>query len=181
MLAAAVDHVAANGAGGLSLRRLATAVGTSHRMLIYHFGSLEGLLVEVTRTVEARQRQVLGELVVDPDAPPGEIMWRFWRRLADPELRPLIRLFFELYGQALQGRPGTAAFLDEVVDRWVQPATEAAVRQGVPVGTARARARLGLATVRGLLLDLLTTGDEAGVDQAVREFISLYDLYDATS
>lgn len=52
LLAAAVEHVAAHGVGDLSLRRLAAALGTSHRMLVYHFGSREGLLVEVVREVE---------------------------------------------------------------------------------------------------------------------------------
>ncbi|CAM5689913.1 MULTISPECIES: hypothetical protein [Streptomyces] len=42
---------------------------------------------------------------------------------------------------------------------------------------ARNRARLGLATVRGLLLDMLATGDRAGVDAAMGEFFRLY--YDA--
>ena len=46
----------AAGIGDRSLRDIAAAVGTSHRMLIHHFGSREGLLTEVVRTVEANQR-----------------------------------------------------------------------------------------------------------------------------
>ena len=41
---------------------------------------------------------------------------------------------------------------------------------GIPLATARAHARLGLAVVRGLLLDLLATGDRAGVDAALEAF-----------
>ena len=43
LLAKAVDHVAAHGVADLSLRALAAALGTSHRMLLYHFGSKEQL------------------------------------------------------------------------------------------------------------------------------------------
>ena len=42
-----VDHFVAEGMGDLSLRKIAAAIGTSHRMLLYHFGSREGLLAAV--------------------------------------------------------------------------------------------------------------------------------------
>src|SRR3954449_4776723 len=136
LLAAAMEHVAEHGVGHLSLRALAAALGTSHRMLIYHFGSKEGLLVEVIRTVEARQRAALAELEraaggAPAGAMPAEVMRAFWARLADPALWPLERLFFEVYGQALQGRPGTTGLLDGVIDDWVEPMTASAVRAGV--------------------------------------------------
>ena len=59
LLAAAVDYAAEHGLADLSLRSLAAGLGTSHRMLIFHFGSKEGLLVEVVRAVEAQQRALL--------------------------------------------------------------------------------------------------------------------------
>src|SRR5689334_9627092 len=112
LLASAVDHVAQNGLGDLSLRQLAAAIGTSHRMLIYHFGSKENLLVEVVRVVERRQRDALAELDLDPDLTEAELFRRMWKRLADPALWPHERLFFELYGQALQGRGHSVHLLD---------------------------------------------------------------------
>jgi hypothetical protein len=39
---------------------------------------------------------------------------------------------------------------------------------------ARAHARLGVSVTRGLLLDLLATGDVAGVDAAMEAFIDVY-------
>src|SRR6478609_4110414 len=62
LLAAAVDHILEHGLGDLSLRELATAIGTSHRMLIYHFGSKEELIVAVIQTVEEMQRSTYAEL-----------------------------------------------------------------------------------------------------------------------
>src|SRR5690349_1562902 len=112
LLHAAVEHVAAHGISDLSLRQLAAALGTSHRMLVYHFGSKEGLLVAVVQEVEARQRQALAELSAEPGLSPLEQGTRLWQRLTDPALWPHERLFFEVYGQALQGRPHTTALLD---------------------------------------------------------------------
>jgi AcrR family transcriptional regulator len=138
-------------------------------MLIYHFGSKEGLLVEVVREVERRQKEHFTAVHADGD--PVEATRRMWRTLTDPSLWPHERLFFEMYGQALQGRKGTEALLDGIVDGWLESGTEVAERLGLPKEEARARARLGLAVVRGLLLDLLATGDRDGVDAAMEEFL----------
>ena len=73
LLAGAMEYVAEHGVGDLSLRGLAAALGTSHRMLIYHFGSREGLLIEVIRTVEAQQRAAIAAMLLDEDATPAEI------------------------------------------------------------------------------------------------------------
>ena len=172
LLAAAMDHVAEHGVGDLSLRGLAAALGTSHRMLIYHFGSREGLLIEVIRAVEAQQRAALAEMLLDEDASDADTMRRMWRRLADPALWPNERLFFELYAQALQGSAHAAPLLDGIVDLWVEPLTRIGVAQGRPEAEARAEARLGVAVTRGLLLDLLATGDREGVDAAMEHYIA---------
>lgn len=175
LLEAATGYVATHGIGDLSLRQLAAALGTSHRMLVYHFGSKEGLLVEVIRAVEARQRDALALLSSDVHLPPAEQARRMWQRVADPALWPHERLFFEVYGQALQGRPHATALLDGIVDTWLEPLTELNVARGMSPERARASARLGLAATRGLLLDLLATGDRAGVDEAMELFIALYE------
>jgi AcrR family transcriptional regulator len=171
LLAAAIAHVSQHGVGEISLRGLAAALGTSHRMLIYHFGSREALLIEVIRTVEEQQRMALAEILKDADEPPAEIMRRMWARVADPALWPNERLFFEVYAQALQGSPHALPLLDGIVDAWVEPLA-ALVAPDRPKDQARAEARLGVAVVRGLLLDLLATRDREAVDAAMERYIS---------
>jgi AcrR family transcriptional regulator len=171
LLAAAIEHVSRHGVGEISLRALAAALGTSHRMLIYHFGSREALLIEVIRTVEEQQRAALAETLEDTDAPPAEIMRRMWARVADPALWPNERLFFEVYAQALQGSPHALPLLDGIVEAWVDPLA-ALVAPERPEAEARAEARLAVAVVRGLLLDLLATGDRPAVDDAMERYIS---------
>jgi AcrR family transcriptional regulator len=170
-LALVMGYVAEHGVGELSLREIAAAIGTSHRVLIYHFGSREGLLVAVVQAVEAAQRAFMAELLSDPNLSQAEAMHAMWRRLADPSLWPNERLFFELYAQALQGRPGTGGLLDDIVDAWVAPAAEYAVERGLNPAEARAEARLGVAVIRGLLLDLLATRDRPGVDAAFERYV----------
>lgn len=168
MRAAAVGHALDAGIADLSLRQIAAAIGTSHRMLIYHFGSREGLLVAVTQAVEEQQRAALLK-----SGAASQDARHAWQHLSDPALWPQERLFFELYAYALRGRPGTEGFLDGIVESWVAPVAAALVEAGADEQTARADARLGVAVARGLLLDLLATGDRAGTTAAYERFIQL--------
>lgn len=170
LLAATLNHVRKHGMSELTLRQLAAKLGTSHALLTYHFGSKEELFVEVIRAVEARQREVLAELTTDPTQPWIDSLRELWRRISDPSLWPHERLFFEVYGQALQARPHTAKLLDGIVDSWLAPLTQLNLRMGLPARAARAYARLSIAVTRGLLLDLLATGDRKGVDEAFELF-----------
>ena len=141
LLAAAVDHALDAGIADLSLRELAAAIGTSHRMLLYHFGSREGLLVAVANAVEDR------ELASALDAGTSEAdVRRFFRRVTDPKLWPQERLFFELYTHTLLGRPGTEEFLGRVVESWVAPIAAASGRRR---GGSAARASGSPAPRRG--------------------------------
>jgi AcrR family transcriptional regulator len=172
LLADAVEHFAKNGIGDASLRTIATSIGTSHRMLIYHFGSREGLLAEVVRTVEQQQRDLLAGL---SDLPVEEQNEMFWRRVTEAALiyGPL---FFELSAHAMQNLPHTESLKADLIDVWLPPLIDLCVRAGVPADEAPTYARLGLAASRGLLFDLLLTGDHAGVDEATALLYRLFTL-----
>lgn len=166
LLGRVITYLAGAGVGDRSLREIAAGAGTSHRMLIYHFGTRDALLVEVVRAVEERQRVALAELTSLTDRTPREMALAFWRRLADPALAPYERLFFELYGAALAGQESVAPVLDGIVTSWL---ADESMFGGLPL----AQARMALAFTRGALLDLLATGDRSGVDAAVMAFIDL--------
>ena len=169
----AIDYVADHGLTDLSLRGLAAELGTSHRMLSHHFGSKEGLWVAIIREVEQRQRAAISDMTLGSAASLADTMRSWWRHISDPSLWANERLFFEVYGQALHGRPPTSELLDGIVDSWLDPAAEMAEAMGVPREEAHAFARLGVAVTRGLLLDLLATEDRAGVDAAMELWITL--------
>lgn len=164
LLDALIDAFAKGGIGGRSLRSVADAVGTSHRMLLHHFGSREELLLAIVEEVERRQAATLAELPDDP----ADAVAAMWADLRRPELRPFERLFFESYARAAQGEEPFSRLLPGAVDRWLADVDE------LTGGTVdRAMVRLGLAVTRGLLLDLVGTGDEEGVDAAAACFVAL--------
>jgi len=169
LLDAVVAEVERGGIGDRSLREIGAAVGTSHRMLIHHFGSREGLLTEVVRKVEADQRRFLESLDLLPD----QAMDEMWQRLSDPRLWPTERLFFECYARATRGEPPFASLLPGLVDDWLDAAEGRGLVWPGDARAERARARAGLAIFRGLLLDLVATGDREGVEDAFQEFRAL--------
>ncbi|MEU8077813.1 TetR family transcriptional regulator [Catellatospora citrea] len=181
LLERVVAYAAAEGITGRSLREVATGVGTSHRMLLYHFGSREGLLAAVVALIEQQQRDLLGELadrVANSGTPTegtkaGELMLLLWARLSDPELRPYVRLFFEVVGVAVHDAPGTVGFLGNLTGPWLDESEAVARRLGVPVD--RAALRLGVATCRGLLLELLAGADPQETDAAYRLFVRMWE------
>jgi AcrR family transcriptional regulator len=156
---ALVEAYARDGLGARSMRELASELGTSHRMLIHHFGSREGMLVAVVEAIEQRQGAVLANL----EGSPSDVAERFWATLRDPALRPFERLFFECYARGANGEAPFDRLLPGAVTAWLDAdATNDATL-----------ARLGLAVIRGLLLDLVATGDERSTDEAFRRYLQL--------
>ena len=178
LLDAVIEHFAADGLADQSLRRIAEAIGTSHRMLLYHFGSKDGLLVEVVRAVEARtqgavrrdgRRRPAGADRRGGAADVG--LRRRPRRWADFE-----RLFFALYGAPSRATRAAAPLLRGRLERWLAAQRRAGRRAGsaCPPRSPASTPDSALAVIRGLLLDLLATGDRGGVDAALEVFARRY-------
>jgi AcrR family transcriptional regulator len=162
LLEAAIDYAIANGLADLTLRPLAKALGVLPNTLVHHFGSKEDLLSEILNGVRDRLRAMRTQLRADPERVPLQGVWEW---TADPERDAFFRSFFEAYGIALEHPQRFQAFLARVVTDWL-PEADAEL------------ATLELAVVRGLLLDLLTTGERERVDRALALFAGLVDAGD---
>ena len=174
LLDAVIEHFTTDGLADQSLRRIAAAVGTSHRMLLYHFGSKDGLMLEVVRAVETRTQAAFTGIGADAAGATDELVRRMWDHVADPAWADFERLFFALYGRALQGDESALPLLKDDIEGWLEANVALAGPGGAPDDVARVHARLGLAVTRGLLLDLLATGDRDGVDAALEAFARRY-------
>lgn len=167
-----VAEVARHGLADRSMRELAAGVGSSHRMLLYHFDSRDGLVAAIVAATEDAQRDTLRELAVEADSP-ADLVRQLWARVSSPELRPFVRLFFETL--ATQARSPAAA-TDPTAD-WLD-----AVRGLGPVadGYDDTDTRLGIAVMRGLLVDVLATGDVQAATAALERHLALADAPAAT-
>ena len=179
MLKRVLDYAAKDGIADRSLREIAAGVGTSHRMLLYHFGSREGLLAAIVGEVEAQQRATMNALASEPGETGTDLMQRIWEQVSGPELRPFVRLFFEVFALAVRGAPGTEKLFEGLTAPWVEDALQAAGRVGLPADPAMVR--LGVAVSRGLLIDLLAGTPREEVDAAYELFRRTYSRPTADS
>jgi AcrR family transcriptional regulator len=166
LLARCITWFAEHGVGDASLRTLAANVGSSHRMLLYHFGSREGLLAAVVKSVEQGERDLLQRLLHDVEDPYAAGL-AFWDHVADAA-GTFAPLYFELSGHAMQGQPWAAGLRTWLTSGWTEALTDLWIRLGRPSDEAVELARVNLAVVRGLLFDLALTGDRAAADEGMR-------------
>jgi len=165
LLELAYAYVLERGISDLSLRPLATEIGSSPRVLLFLFGSKDELL----RRLLTRARQDELEFLADHEPTDIAATVRLvWAWLSDPDHAGLLRLWTEAYARSLTDPSGPwQGFARATVDDWLSLLASAqppAVRR-----TARGRDQrtAALAILRGAMLDLLATGDRARVNRAV--------------
>jgi AcrR family transcriptional regulator len=167
-LAAAADYVLEHGLAGLSLRPLASALGTSTRMLLYDFSSKEELIMAVLAEIRRREATMLAQHADASSASGPELVRAVWDWASSAERAPFMRLFFEVYIDAT-AHPGTYSQRGQaMVTEWLDQF--GTVLKGGPAAADPASATLVIAVLRGLLLDRLGTGDEERTDHAVELF-----------
>ena len=164
LLEAIMAEAAENGLSDRSLRDLASAVGSSHRMLLFHFESRAGLVSAIVETVEATQRAMFEELV-DQVTSPSELVLALWERVSSVELRPFVRLFFECV--ALTGGRG-------LTDPWLEVAGDVTDQLGIILD--QTELRMGVAVTRGLLIDVLATGDARHATKSIERFAEMWEV-----
>lgn len=176
LLELAYRYVLENGLSDLSLRPLATAVGSSPRVLLYLFGSKEGLvraLLARARADELRLLDLVGRRGDAPAAGLDVLVEDIWALLAAEEHRPLLTLWVEAYSRSLLDPGGSAdRYPHATVGDWLAAlgtAQPPAIRE---TSAGRVERTLVLAVLRGALLDLLSTGDVERATAAVRQHVA---------
>ena len=106
LLDACADHALAHGLPD-RLGPLATATGTSTRMLIYHFGTRDALLASVLGHARQRQLDSFSDLLrLRPGEPYPATLDRAWTSITGPEGSPTCGMFGQLHDTA--GAPALA-------------------------------------------------------------------------
>lgn len=170
LLDAVVDYTIEHGFSEVSWRPLATALGVSTTTLVHRFGTKDQMLVDILGRLRERVFETTSAVAGEhPDL--ATAARAVWARSTDPQLGTEFRLFFAVYGRALQAPQQFAAFLDSVVADWLKALIDAQGPTTDPT-TATRTATLVIATIRGLLLDLLATGDRDRVLDAAESFLA---------
>jgi AcrR family transcriptional regulator len=168
LLELAYRHALENGLGGLSLRPLATAIGSSPRVLLFLFGSKDGLLRALLARARADELEMLAAMPSRDAQDLAGTAAEVWRWLVAPEHRDLLRLWTESYARSLVEPDGPwAGFARETVEDWLELLAQSQPSRRRLTHGGKAELTLVLAILRGALLDLLATGDEIRTTRAV--------------
>jgi AcrR family transcriptional regulator len=110
------DHVLAEGLIGLSLRPLAAAVGTSDRMLLYHFGTRDALVAAIID--EATERSVAYLTALKPSRTVRSGVLRLWRAYREPPLHACNLIYVQAAASGLLGQEPYRTSVRSSNDRW---------------------------------------------------------------
>jgi AcrR family transcriptional regulator len=166
----ALDYFLEHGLAGLSLRPLAEHIGTSARLLVYHFGSKDGLVTAVMHEVQARaQASFAAAAARHKTGSANRPLHVFWTWVIHPSNIRSMRLLFEVQALALQNPAGYAHYLEGTSSTWLE-LIEGALP---PSKRNRVVATLCAAVVDGLVLEYLNTGDRSRTTQALDLFTQL--------
>jgi len=180
VLNAMADYLLGNGLADATLRPAASKLGTSARMLLYHFGSKEELLVAALAEVRRREIEMLTrEMTRHPARSPAEAIHRIWRWYASPLRAPYLRLFFEAWGVSLRRPYLFKGFLENVRKDLLPLFEEVLVQRGYPRRHAAAIATFIIGAFRGLLLDMVANDDRDRLDDAVEIFVLVTQVMEA--
>jgi AcrR family transcriptional regulator len=173
LLALAYRHVLAHGLSDLSLRPLAAAIHSSPRVLLFLFGSKDGLIRALLARAREDERTLLDDFHTDGRLSLAQTAREIWRWLSAEEHRGLLILWTESYARSLTAPAGVwGGFAADTVEDWLALLASAQPTESRRTAAGRAQRTLVLATLRGALLDLLATGDRTRTTAAVRAALS---------
>ena len=162
LLQLAYEYVLRHGLMSLSLRPLAQAIGSSPRVLLFLFGSKEGLVEALLARARTAELAFMNDVRSTGDSDDfAGVVRRVWQWLAAKEHRPMLVLWLETYAHSLVEPDGPyAQFARRTVEDWLELLAIHQTIQQRRSRTAATERALTLAVLRGALLDLLATGDE---------------------
>ena len=172
LLDAMADHVLAHGLNAASLRPLAAAAGTSDRMLIYHFGSKDGLIVALLGHLAARMASGLDAALPQVRAAsPGDLLTEVATLMRTPAFRPYARVWLDIVSAAGQGSAAHRAAGTAIIGRfldWI------ALRLPEATPDRAATAQLLLTLIEGTLV-MAAVEQDATASGAVARLARLLD------
>ncbi|MGV8883728.1 MAG: TetR/AcrR family transcriptional regulator [Rhodoglobus sp.] len=153
----------------LSMRQIATSVGTSHRMLGYYFGSREELLGFVMQRLS---HEYISQFTDRRPTSRVETIQGAWTMFRDPNNRLQTRVLFALSRAAAERPDIQIPALTSDLDNFARALAAFGTAEGLPVERAEREARLIVSTLLGLYLDHFIS---QGSDRVDESFTALID------
>jgi len=169
LIEATLDHLGRHGLDDFSLRGLAAELGTTARMLVHYFGSKDELLTQAFAAHRRRMLDAARPVAADDLAGAARASWR---TMTAAEHRGHYTVMFQIMTASLaEGHPYRETARRSVLD-WVDETARLLVARGRDERTARNEATVLVSGLKGIVLDLLVTGDRERCEAAAAAFIA---------
>jgi AcrR family transcriptional regulator len=170
------DHVLEHGLIGLTLRPLAAAIGTSDRMLLYHFGDRDSLVSAVVARATERAIAVVDALAPAPTV--RSAVNRLWARYRKEPLHSCLDIYCQAAASGLIGQEPYLSDARASNERWARSLRAYFERCGAPRRRVARIVTLVDSALYGFHLDLATDRPDElarGVDDLARAAQALSD------
>ena len=169
LLERVIENLIRTGDVNFSLRQLAADVGTSHRMLKYHFNTRVELMVTVLFALNERD-----PLYVPMSTSCAGYLRETWEISRTPGHQLYLALFFAASDTAAQATKEELEPLSELAEKWAAPYVALGMKEGLTEAQAKSEVIAVVACQRGLHNDLLLgTYDEDSIDAAFEALLVL--------
>lgn len=164
----ALAYLLKHGLANVSLRPMAAQLGTSARILMFHFKSKEGLLQEVMEELHNRLQSSFLQISAAGDQRDAPLK-RYWLWAARGRNFPYLRLLYEAQIVAAQNPKEYGRYMKRASSGWQRLVFERLSESM----RSEAMATLCIAVFDGLFLELINTGDRPRLTRAVDHFIAM--------
>lgn len=176
LLDAVTDHVLGHGLIGLTLRPVAAAIGTSDRMLIYHFGSRDALVSAVVNRSGERAVAAVAAMPAARDV--RTAVNALWTAYQTEPLASCMDVYCQAAAEGLIGREPYLSDVRASNEVWVAALRAHFLRSGAPAHRVGRVVTLIDSALYGFHLDLTTDRPDElarGIDDLARAAQALAD------
>jgi AcrR family transcriptional regulator len=171
LLEAVMDCMSREGLADLSIRRIARQIGVSAPTLLHHFSSKEQLLAEALAATQRAEITTLTQAFAGQGIAEG--LASLWQIHVTHGNRDQLRASSEFQAIALRDPGRFPSYHQNVTRPWVEVLHKALASSGCPDDQRIAMATLLAGAYRGLLTDLLATGEIRRVSQGFDALMKL--------
>lgn len=164
LLVSLASQVLEHGLASASLRTIGSAIGTSDRMLIYHFGSKDQLMAELLGHIALELASLLERAIPKQRfSSEAELVSKVVDVMRSPPVRPYIRLWFDILSARPHGKTIPEGIAESILGGYLSW-----IASRHPKGDQGAPATLAL--IEGVMV-LDAAGGKALADRAIMSLL----------
>ena len=164
----ALDYILANGLRGHSLRTISAEIGTTHRLLSYHFGSKEKFIQVIVDSFYRSWQAIMSDTDIESCRDSSDAFLLLWDRASHPDVFIYSRIAIELVSWKWREK-SVGELMPESI--WSEPLERISRLADLSPAKAEADIRVMRIFLRGLLYQLAASDDPIECRRTLLDFL----------